>query len=167
MDFVKNYSKEEINEADLRRLLEIARIDREDFFARHKEWARLYKDRIICTALCQGAALHYFGKGDGINDFDVYTFYATNPTKIWYAKRLKNVDFGDSKFGTSSDKPDYIGRRVDLMGRSLDVNINRDPIIAIREYLHSKRTETARLLSEKAVVMLEPVEYLGTVVWPL
>jgi hypothetical protein len=36
----------------------IAAEDRESRFARRPRWA-VYRDRILCVALCQGAALHY------------------------------------------------------------------------------------------------------------
>src|SRR4051812_44564562 len=44
---------------DLRRLLKLARTDRESFFRAHPDWAELYQHRVLGTALCQGAALHF------------------------------------------------------------------------------------------------------------
>jgi hypothetical protein len=64
-----------IARADLGRLLALAQQDRRQFFARNPGWAPYYADRILGTALCQGAAWHYVRGGVGINDFDVYTFY--------------------------------------------------------------------------------------------
>ena len=89
-----------ITTGDLERLLGLAKQDRQQFFARHPGWAEYYADRILGTALCQGAAWHYLRGDVGINDFDVYTFYAANPGCRWYAKRLASVDFGDSRFGS-------------------------------------------------------------------
>jgi hypothetical protein len=60
-----------------------------------------------------------------------------------------------------------VGRHVDLLGRSLEVAEDADPIFVLRRYLSEGRTETARRLSEKAVVLLEPADRLGTVVWPV
>ena len=161
------YSYDKIDEADLLRLLAIARQDREDFFRAHSDWAALYADRLIATALCQGAAMHYVNGKAGINDFDVYSFYASHPQRAWYAKRLKNADFGDPKFGVSElTKPGYIGRRVDLMGRGISVKLGTDPVFAIRHFLRTDRGVTARELAKKAVVILEPEHLLGVIAWP-
>jgi hypothetical protein len=53
---------------------------------------------------------------------------------------------------------------VNLLGRSLRVTEDADPALVLREYLSEGRTETARRLAEKAVVLLEPSEQLGAVV---
>ncbi|MCI0718331.1 MAG: hypothetical protein L0338_05075 [Acidobacteria bacterium] len=152
---------------DLHRLLDLAKRDRDAFFAEHIEWARLYADRLLGTALCQGAALHYVRPDVGINDFDVYTFYAAHPDRHWYARRIKSVDFGDPKFGQSQiTKEGFKGRRVDLMGRELNVLPGVDMALAIHDYLSAGRTVTARELRQKVVVLLEPIDRLGTVVWP-
>ena len=154
--------------ADLVRLLKLARDDREAFFAKHQDWASLYEGRLLGTALCQGAAMHYMNPSVGINDFDVYTFYAAHPGRPWYAKRIKSVDYGDAKFGQSEiSNLRYIGRRVDLLSRALDVAPGADIIDSITTYLRSGRTETSRHLAKKAVVLLEPTDRLGGIVWPL
>lgn len=150
---------------DLKRLLEIANQDREAFFTTHPEWEKYYAKRVLCVALCQGAAKHYIDGKTGINDFDVYTFYEKHPIKSWYAKRIKSYDFGDPKFGKSVDKPDFMGRRVDCLSRSIEVKTDEDVQIALRRYLVEGKTETAKLLSTKAVVLLEP--NCGQIVWPL
>ncbi len=76
------------------------------------------------------------------------------------------MDFGDPKFGTSPDTPEFIGRRVDLIGRSIPGASPKDPVGSLRQYLNAARTESARLLALKAVVLIEPVPLLGTIVWP-
>jgi hypothetical protein len=155
-----------ITTGDLERLLELAKQDRRQFFARHPGWAEYYADRILGTALCQGAAWHYLRGDVGINDFDVYTFYAANQARPWYSKRLASVDFGDPRFGCSEiSSSGFVGRRVDLMGRDLDVLPGTDLGVALKTYLGLARTDTARELSKKAVVLLEP--RIGEVVWPV
>src|SRR5580704_10379926 len=129
---------ESIERSDLLRLVTLARNDRQVFFTEHPDWARYYADRLLGTALCQGAALHYLRPSVGINDFDVYTFYAAHPERAWYAKRLRSVDFGDPKFGRSEvANKSFIGRRVDLMARSLNVPIGADLGAAVRSWLLS------------------------------
>jgi hypothetical protein len=155
-----------IEHGDLERLLYLAKQDRGHFFAKPLGWAQYYSDRVLGVALCQGAAWHYVRGDVGINDFDVYTFYAAHPARRWYAKRLASADFGDPKFGCSEISPHgFVGRRVDLMGRSLDVPPGADLAAALKIYLRSARTPTARELSKKAVVLLEP--HIGEVVWPM
>lgn len=156
-----------IKREDLRRLLELAREDRCTFFRKYPKWAALYADRVLGVALCQGAAVHYIDSTAGINDFDVYTFFAADPKRRWYAKRLQSVDFGNPKFGQSEiTRPGFRGRRVDLMGRALEVTRDADVVDAVRHWLRAGATKTARELSKKAVVLLEPEDQLGTVVWP-
>lgn len=154
-----------IEMGDLYRLLEIAQQDRKAFFKARPEWRKFYAERVIGVALCQGAAKHYLDGETGINDFDIYTFYRKNPYKNWYSKRIKSYDFGDKKFGTSVDKPDFVGRRVDCLSRSIEVEKNEDIRAALQRYLTEGKTETAQLLSAKAVVLLEP--NCGEIIWPL
>jgi hypothetical protein len=157
-----------IESGDLRRLLDLARQDRHAFFQKYPEWARLYADRVIGVALCQGAAVHYTDTAAGINDFDVYTFFAAHPERRWYAKRLKSVDFGNPKFGQSEiTRPGFRGRRVDLMSRAIEVVPGADLTDTLRRWLSAGASETARELRKKAVVLLEPEDRLSTVVWPI
>lgn len=155
-----------ILDIDLRRLADIAALDRADFFRRYPTWDSLYGKRFLCSAFCQGAARHYVEGRGGINDFDVYSFYAENPSRCWYAKRRCPCDFGSPKFGRSEDRPDFIGRRVDLMGRGIAANPGDDPEEALRRYLREACTCTARLLAGRPVVLLEPASLRGNVVWP-
>jgi hypothetical protein len=148
---------------DLRRLADIACRDREIFFKKYPEWGRLYRGCVLCVALCQGSAQHYIDRKTGVNDFDVWTFFRTNPKKSWCYRRNVPYDFGDSKFGQSIDRPDFVGRRVDCIGRNIDVRELEDAASAICRYLQQGKTKTARLLAKKAIVLLEPD--LGKVVW--
>ncbi len=154
-----------IGKDDLEKLLEIAQRDIQTFFENHPRWTHLYSNRIICIALCQGAAKHYIDGKTGINDFDVYTFFEKHPSKAWYAKRIKSYDFGNPKFGQSPDRPNFVGRRIDCLGRGIDLFPNDDVYRALRRYMTAGKTKTAQLLSQKAVILLQPD--LGRVVWPL
>jgi len=149
---------------DLNRLAKIARRDMDDFFKRRPDWGRLYVDRRICIAMCQGAALHYVDGTTGINDTDLYTFFRAHPNRRWYPRRQTNYDLGYAKFGQSVDKPNWIGRRVDCMARGITVRTGEDPLDAVRRWLREGKSESARRLAEKAVVLLEP--NCGLVLWP-
>lgn len=159
-------SYERITPEDLARLAEIAKADREARFSRRPRW-RPYADRILCVALCQGAALHFIDGRNGVKDFDVYTFYADHRTGTFPYRWMTKVDFGPSRFGRYPRDPAFFhGRRVDLIGRSLDVAPDADPVEAVMHYLADGRTETARQLAKKAVVLLEPEPLRGQVIWP-
>jgi hypothetical protein len=43
---------------------------------------------------------------------------------------------------------------------------NSSPILAIQQYLTEGRTQTARCLAEKAVVIIEPFKFKVKVAWP-
>lgn len=160
-------SFERIEDADLERLAFLAKKDHEDFFARHPRWRDLYAGRIVCVALCQGAALHFVDGRNGVKDFDVWTFFAEHPAgRLRADRRVASVDFGPSKFGHHPGEAGYIGRRIDFLMRSLRCQPDADPAKAIREYLSSGTTGSARALARKAVVLIEPNRLRGRVVWP-
>jgi hypothetical protein len=62
---------------------------------------------------------------------------------------------------------DFIGRRVDLLGRSLQVAKDNDPVNTLRSYLAKSRTASARFLRSKAIVLIDPLRLRGTIVWPV
>jgi hypothetical protein len=153
---------------DLIELGRIARRDRQLMFQQNPRWQE-YQDRVLCVALCQGAALHFLDGRTGVKDFDVWTFFAHNdrrpqPDPALY-RRIKAADFGVSRFGRAPNAPRWIqGRRIDLLARSLDVEPSADPVDAIRRWLDGSRTSSASKLAAKAVIIIEPVS--GTVAWP-
>lgn len=166
-------SYEVVTNDDLGRLAEIARIDRERFFARRPE----YRGRELCTTLCQGAALHFVDVAqgrpvpNGVKDFDVWTFFAAVPGERFPAdRRMTHVDYGPSKFGTWDGEPPpwrhYRGRRVDLLMRALPVSVESDPAPALRSYLRAARTKSASVLAAKGVVLIDPVDRRSEIVWP-
>lgn len=160
-------SFQRITRADLKKLARLARAERDDFFGRHNEWAILYRKRIVCTALCQGAALHYINGTSGVSEFNVWTFYAEHPEAPFPFQQIAKLDFGKSRFGQDPVSPEaYQGRRVELQGRSLDCKPGDDPIEVLQQYLRGGDTPSARELRDQAVVLLEPERYLGYVVWP-
>ena len=152
---------------DLQRLGALAAADQAGLFARKRDTAALYSSRLFAVALCQGGALHYLDRKNGVKDLDVWSFYTEHPQRIFPPRRRAKVDFGDSKFGVTADTPEFVGRRVDLIGRSIASADASDPVGTLGRYLTDKRTESARLLAQKAVVLIEPKRLLGTVVWPV
>jgi len=156
-----------ITRADLRRLARIADEDRADFFSRHPEFALLYRKRLLCTALCEDAALHYLNGVTGIEQFSVWSFYAEHAEAPFPFQRVSHVDFGRSKFGRAPDGPEtYQGRRVILQGRSIEAAAGDDPIEALQRYLRAAASPSARELAQKAVVLIAPDPLAGMEVWP-
>jgi hypothetical protein len=156
----------QITLGDLARLAALARGDRVDFFKRKPETGRLYANRLLAVALCQGAALHYLNGKNGIKDFDVWSFYDQHPRREYPPRRVAKMDFGDPKFETSDDSPQFVGRRVDLIGRSIRGADRAEPVETLRRYLRAGTTASARALAQKAVVLIEPTRLCGAIVWP-
>jgi hypothetical protein len=153
-----------IGTADLLRLAELAADAEAELFARNPACS----GRLLARALCQGAALHYADKHNGVKDFDVWSFYAQHDDWPFPPRWRGGRDFGPSKFGRyPGDPARYSGRRVDLLGRSLPTAPGTDPADAIRRYLAAAQTRSARELAAKAVVLIDPTDRAGEVVWPI
>ena len=155
---------------DIQDLLRLARIAAEaeaGLFARRPQGAGRYAGQLICRALCQGAALHYLDGRTGVKDFDVWSFYAAHGGKPFPYRWRGTADLGPSKFGRyPGDPSSFTGRRVDMLGRSLNVPPGTEPVAVVRDYLSAARTDSARELAAKAVVLISPERLAGTVAWP-
>lgn len=133
-------SRSPIERDDLLRLGRIAREDREDFFARLPRY-RALAEHVIAVALCQGAALHYLDGRNGVEDLAVWTFYAAHPDATFPQRRRVMCDLGYPKFGRLvAVPPGLLGRHVDLLGRSLGVAVDANPVAALRAYLIERKT---------------------------
>lgn len=152
--------------ADLKRLGQLAADDRADLFKRKPETGCRYADRLFAVALCQGGALHYLDGKNGIKDLDVWSFFRPHPERQFPYRRRAQLDFGDPKFGQSEDAPDFVGRRVDHIGRAIPDTDYSDPVSVLRRYLRAGPTKSARCLAGKAVILIEPAHLFRTVVWP-
>jgi hypothetical protein len=156
-----------IDTADLLRLAALAADAEAELFRRNPQGSGRYGGRLLGRALCQGAALHYVNDSNGVKDFDVWSFYAQYDDWPFPARWRGTRDFGPSKFGRfSGDPPRYSGRRVDLLGRSLPAEPGADLADALRRYLAARRTDSAKALAAKAVVLLDPETRAGEIVWP-
>jgi hypothetical protein len=65
-----------IDAAGLLRLAALAADAEAELFGRNPHGSGRYAGRLLGRALCQGAALHYVDKKNGVKDFDVWSFYA-------------------------------------------------------------------------------------------
>jgi hypothetical protein len=157
MPVVESRATERITIADLERLSDIARSDRDWFFEHYPKYAR-YQSRVACVALCQGAALHFIDGKTGIKDLDVWTFYYELPSTPFPYRRHARKDFGISHLTNWS-------RRVDLMARALPVQLGTDPAKMLCDYLTKKPTKSSVCLAKKAVVLIDPPSRRGEIVW--
>lgn len=139
--------------------------DMESLFRRRPDTGRLYGNRLLAVALCQGAALHFLDGKSGVKDFDVWSFFRAHPKGPFPYRRNASADFGNSKFGKSPNWEHFVGRRVDLLGRSLNVSPHDSPVDALRLYLSVGKSASARALAKKAMILLYPRAQFGTVVW--
>ena len=156
-----------IDRDDLLQLAKIAAEGEARLFARHPQGAGRYAGRLLCRALCQGAALHYVNARNGVKDFDVWSFYAERSDGPFPYRWRGTADYGPSKFGRyADDPPSFTGRRVDLLGRSLDVLLEAEPTTVLPDYLSAARTTSAKELAKKAVVLISPEQLVGKIVWP-
>lgn len=137
-----------IDADDLLRLDSLAAADERGLFARRPGGAGRYAGRLVCRALCQGAALHFVDDRNGVKDFDVWSLYAALSSGFFPYRRVGNADFGPSRFGRwTGDDPDrFVGRRVDLIGRSLAVPLDVDLGAMLRSYmsLRAQRNQPER-----------------------
>jgi hypothetical protein len=156
-----------IERGDLLRLAALAAECEDGLFRRNPRGAGRYAGRLLCRALCQGAALHYLDGTTGVKDFDVWSFYAALDNGPFPYRWRGTADYGPSRFGRyPGDPASFAGRRVDFLGRSLPTTPDADPVQALGGYLATARTATARALAVKAVVLIAPEAAAGTVCWP-
>ena len=105
LEMAPSRSLEPIGDGDLSRLCDLALADLAAFFDRRPETGELYAERLLCIALCQGAALHFTDNKNGIKDFDVWSFFAAHPSRPFPYRRRGTADFGPSKFGRFPPDP--------------------------------------------------------------
>jgi hypothetical protein len=166
-------SREKLSDADIDRLLAIELHERERLYRESDIW-RAHRNRLLCVCLGQGTALHLIDRS-GLNDFDVLTFFARSPSlaprRVSSSFRAgRHRDFGLSRFGKRTDKegrakfPTYEGRNVDLFGYAIPAKRTADPVAAVQAWLRAAPTYSAKLLAEKAVVIIAPERL--QVIWP-
>lgn len=54
---------------------------------------------------------------------------------------------------------------MDLLGRSLKVLPDAEPVAVLRDYLSAARTESASELAAKAMILANPEQLVGQVAW--
>jgi hypothetical protein len=159
-------SPEIITKSDLKKLLTLARTDIDSFFNRNPSYCDYVGNEVLIT-LCQGGALHYIDRKNGVKDFDVWFFYPMKSRNLPYRRRGV-VDFGESKFGVHPEMKlkGFSGRTVDVLMRSDVFFKGKSPDTEIAEYLLYKNSATSKFLAKKAVIGLFPERLFGKRLWP-
>lgn len=143
----------------LRFLQRLAEREFTAFFDRNPEAADYYEDRFFSACLCQGAAWHYVGKGDGVKDFDIHLFFWQHPDRAVVSRVPKR------RWETV---PNFGERACDLLKTVVPEEIqgtNESVEQIIKTYLESTPTSMSSYLAEKAVVGLLPEDIFGEVIW--
>ena len=157
----KLYRQHPVTVRELESLLALAIGDEERFFREHDNCVVPYRNRLLCIALCQGAALQFLGQGYGVADFDVHFFYAKNPDKPRLSRAVKRTiaDVG----GFAAIPVDYV--RTVVPGATLTGD-TRSTVEQLQAFLQQRPTANAFHLAQKAVVGLSPSPLFGRVLWP-
>jgi hypothetical protein len=158
-------SFEPLAPADLARCAELALADLASLFRRKPGTGRLYADRLLLLALCQGAAEHALRGRHGVKDLDVWAFFAAHPARPFPHRRRGRADFGPSRLGRHPADPGFTGRRIDILGRSIACDPGADPAGCVRDWLRRGATRSARLIALRPVVAIHPPALLGQVLW--
>lgn len=158
---------EPVTDAHLRRLADLSMSRFEELFINRPYGAGRYQDRVLMLALCQGAAQHRLDGLHGVKDLDVWGFFRPHPGGPFPVRWRGTRDFGPSALGYHPDDAGYAGRRVDVLGRSINIEEHESPVEAIRRYLAGGHPQTAQHLAQRPVIALHPPTMFGMQVWPV
>ena len=147
-----------LTDGDLRRLAIVAQMDREQFFATYARWRQLYGDRFICTVLCD--------EGPDAQGYNVWNFFREHPDAPLPYRRKRVWPAQDSRFGWCLHHPAFAGRTVAVISRSIPAGLLDHAGETLRRYVQAGRSASARLLRDRRLVLLDPAEDRGVVVWP-
>jgi hypothetical protein len=140
-------------------------------------YGRKLHNLLQAVTLAQGAALHQAVQWDyasrylntneaGIKDIDIWMFFEAKNEKVFNPRWKKHFDFGKSRFGRNpQDPPEYIGRRIDLFGRSIEIKKNESVEDSILRWLQKPGRGSPFHLKQKAIIGLFPESTLGEVIW--
>ena len=153
------YVKRPVGRRELQSLAALAKSEEDRFFKDNSHLVRPYGGRLIAVALCQGAALHYLGRGRGVKDFDVHFFYSQNPRKPRLSRTVKRI------FATVGSFKNFPVDFVRTVVPSHSIPNGGTTVQKLQSFLHRKPTDNASHLAQKAVIGLMPRRLFGKVVW--
>ena len=146
----------------LRRLTIAAQLDREAFFAEHPRWRRSYGDRVEAVVLAEGSRRQV--DGSRVAPLEVWTFFRHHPDGPFPTRRRRVPPTRDPWKQVLSE-PTLTGRPLTLVSVSLEADRFDDAEQVIRRYLMTGKTAGAQRLAKGRVIVLEPAQNRGRVVW--
>ena len=161
---IQSRSLEPLDIDALQRLAVLAFDDLDGLYDRRPVTKSLYHDRLLALCLCQGAAEHFVRPGHGIKDFDIWAFFRAHPKRPFPFRRIGNMDFGPSKFGRHPDDKGYKGRRVDVIGRSIETKADENSVQAVLNWVHGS-SKSSRLIALRPLILVYPAASIGRVIW--
>lgn len=150
-------SYEKIEPEDLQSVAEVACNKLLEVFERAPV-ASLYKDRLLLLALGQGGALHFETSEHGLKDIDIWAFFSAGPRRTFPARARWTADFGPSRFGRHPDDTGFTGRRMDILGRSIDNLPGEAPEVSVRRWLNGWSRSAVALRKKPMFVIFPPVK---------
>lgn len=138
-------SFELFEQSDFDRLIELARVWLADLALRKPATCGAYADQVLMTCLAQGGARHYLDRDRGVKDLDVWTFFRARADGAFPSRTVWKRDFGQSRFGKHPEDVGYQGRRVDLIGRSIQCADHEQPAVAVCRWLEGSSASALEL----------------------
>ncbi len=130
------------------------------FLSMKEEKYSVYRDKLIAIALCQGAALHFIDKKNGVKDIDVWFFFEED-------EKVKIPHRNNMLKSYCIECPNFGVKRIDCLKKMISLTIigmagSKDPLQVLRTYLKHAGTQTAYFLSQKPCIILYPNSYFCT-----
>lgn len=165
-------SFEVLNPEDFRHLAEIATAGFAEICTPPRQATPAFAGRLRLLCLAQGAARHWRQCEEGIplelqrgvHDFDVWGFFESLPNQKFPDRPYWSKDFGPSRFGRSPGDTCRLGRKVDLMGRSVEIGPG-GPVTAALQWLNGHNRSPSSL-RRRPVIVISPGPDFGRMIWP-
>ncbi|QRE74392.1 hypothetical protein [Methylobacterium aquaticum] len=162
-----------IEDDDLRRLATIG-LQAFDTLMRPGNKSQIYSGKLLLLCLCQGGALHHRqcreGRPEeerrGIHDLDVWGFFERQPACRFPPRWRGEEDFGLSHFGRRPEDAHFTGRKVDVIGRCLEIEPGGDPVEAVVSWIRSASGSSPRHIRQRPVFVISAGPRFGEMIWP-
>jgi len=89
------------------------------------------------------------GSRHGLKFLDGWAFIRPHSGSPFPVRWRRTRDFGTSALGYNPDDADYAGRRIDVLGRAINIGDGETAVAALRRYLAGKRPRTVPHLAKR------------------
>lgn len=161
-----------IDADDLARLASVATTAIDDL-CQPPNKSSIYRGHLAVLCLCQGAALHHqqTQRGDpvedqrGIHDFDVWGFFRPHAEMAFPWRWRGEVDFGQSHFGRRPEDGHLVGRKVDILGRSIPFQEGERAPDAVIRWVRGGGA-SPKAIRQRPIYVISPGDDFGSMIWP-